>query len=237
MQCGVTTSTVTVQGTGAQARQALQAACQTAGTAVNVPDSAGNIVCATQSQSLHFGAGVVPPGTGVVMNDSMSNFAYTNPESVNYVAPGKRARSTISPSIVFRAGKPIFAIGIPGAARIPTAMLQALLDRLTLNRPLAEAIGDTRMHYVTPLNSNERSPVIANLSTPRLILLTTLALLPSPPAINGSGFDPRPEARDRLVRSDFVVNLNSDRMGYRLDDARSRADIVAYLATLGETAR
>lgn len=131
-----------------------------------VADSAGNIVCATQSQSLHFGAGVVPPGTGVVMNDSMSNFAYTNPESVNYVAPGKRARSTISPSIVFRAGKPIFAIGIPGAARIPTAMLQALLDRLTLNRPLAEAIGDTRMHYVTPLNSNDSASIEAERSFP-----------------------------------------------------------------------
>lgn len=131
-----------------------------------VADSAGNIVCATQSQSLHFGAGVVPPGTGVVMNDSMSNFAYTNPESVNYVAPGKRPRSTISPSIVLRDGKPVFAIGIPGAARIPTAMLQALLDRLTLNRPLAEAIGDTRMHYVTPLNTADSFSIEAERSFP-----------------------------------------------------------------------
>lgn len=112
-----------------------------------VADSAGNIVCATQSQSLHFGAGVVPPGTGVVLNDSMSNFAYGEAKSINYVAPGKRPRSTISPTIVFRGGKPVFAIGIPGAARIPTAMLQALLDRLALDRPLAEAIGDTRIHW------------------------------------------------------------------------------------------
>jgi gamma-glutamyltranspeptidase/glutathione hydrolase len=43
----------------------------------------------------------------------------------------------------------VFAIGIPGAARIPTALLQTLLDRLALKRPLAEAIGDTRVHYVT----------------------------------------------------------------------------------------
>lgn len=112
-----------------------------------VADAAGNIVCATQSQSLHFGAGVVPPGTGVVLNDSMSNFAFTDPPGVNYIAPGKRPRSTISPTIVFRGGKPVFAIGIPGAARIPTALLQALLDRLALDRPLAEAIGDTRIHW------------------------------------------------------------------------------------------
>lgn len=131
-----------------------------------VADSAGNIVCATQSQSLHFGAGVVPPGTGVVMNDSMSNFAYTNPAGVNYVAPGKRPRSTISPSIVVRAGQPVFAIGLPGAARIPTAMLQALLDRLALNRPLAEAIGDTRLHYVTPLNLADSFSIEAERSFP-----------------------------------------------------------------------
>jgi gamma-glutamyltranspeptidase/glutathione hydrolase len=131
-----------------------------------VADAAGNVVCATQSQSLHFGAGVIPPGTGVVMNDSMSNFAYTNPESVNYVGPGKRPRSTISPSIVFRDAKPVFAIGIPGAARIPTAMLQVLLDRLTLNRPLAEAIGDTRMHYVTPLNTTDAFSIEGERSFP-----------------------------------------------------------------------
>lgn len=122
-----------------------------------VADSAGNIVCATQSQSLHFGAGVVPPGTGVVMNDSMSNFAFADPASLNYAAPGKRPRSTISPTIVFRGGKPVFAIGIPGAARIPTAMLQGLLDRLALDRPLVEAIGDTRIHWDYNWRTQEES--------------------------------------------------------------------------------
>jgi gamma-glutamyltranspeptidase/glutathione hydrolase len=131
-----------------------------------VVDAAGNIVCATQSQSLHFGAGVVPPGTGVVMNDSMSNFSYSDPKSSNYVAPGRRARSTIAPTIVLREGKPVFAIGIPGAARIPTALLQALLDRLALGRPLAEAIGDTRFHFVTSARSDEGPSFEAERSFP-----------------------------------------------------------------------
>lgn len=112
-----------------------------------VVDPAGNIVCATQSLSLHFGSGVVPPGTGVVMNNSMSNFATSEPTNLNYVAPGKRPRSTIGPTIVLHGGRPLLAIGIPGSSRIPTALLQALLDRLLLNRPLAEAIGDTRIHF------------------------------------------------------------------------------------------
>jgi gamma-glutamyltranspeptidase/glutathione hydrolase len=114
-----------------------------------VVDRQGNIVCATQSQSLHFGAGVVPPGTGVVMNDSMSNFSFTDPKSINFIASGKRSRSTIAPTIVLHRGKPDFAIGIPGASRIPTALLQVLFDRLALKRSLAESIGDTRVHFAS----------------------------------------------------------------------------------------
>ncbi|MGH7956746.1 MAG: gamma-glutamyltransferase, partial [Opitutaceae bacterium] len=120
-----------------------------------VVDSQGNIVCATQSQSLHFGAGVVPPGTGVVLNDSMGNFVFSDPKNINFIAPGKRSRSTIAPTIVLHDGKPDLAIGIPGASRIPTALLQALLDRLALKRSLAEAIGDTRVHFVS---SSRREP-------------------------------------------------------------------------------
>ncbi len=131
-----------------------------------VADAAGNIVCATQSQSLHFGAGVVPPGTGVVLNDSMSNFAYTDPRSINYVAPGKRPRSTIAPTIVLRSGRPILAIGIPGAARIPTALLQALLDRLAFDRPLREAIGDTRVHFELNWRKDNQESLQAEASLP-----------------------------------------------------------------------
>jgi len=112
-----------------------------------VADREGNVVCATQSQSLHFGAGVVPPGTGVVMNNSMSNFSTTDPRSPNYVAPGRRSRSTIGPTIAVRDGRVAFAVGLPGSARIPTGLLQVLADRLFLGRPLEEAIGDTRFHF------------------------------------------------------------------------------------------
>ncbi|MBI2513984.1 MAG: gamma-glutamyltransferase [Opitutae bacterium] len=131
-----------------------------------VADAEGNFVCATQSQSLHFGAGVVPPGTGVVMNDSMSNFSFSEPRSLNYLAPGRRSRSTISPLIAFRDGKPIFAMGIPGAARIPTAMLQALLDRLVLDRPFADAIGDTRVHWDNNWRRGDDDTVEAERSLP-----------------------------------------------------------------------
>lgn len=121
-----------------------------------VVDAEGNIVCATQSLSLHFGAGVVPPGTGVVLNDSMSNFSYADAGNPNALAAGRRPRSTIAPTLVLRDGKPVLAIGIPGASRIPTAIVQVLLDRLVWDRPLAEAIGDTRIHYYDAYNQPGR---------------------------------------------------------------------------------
>lgn len=133
-----------------------------------VVDRHGNIVCATQSQSLHFGSGVVPPGTGVVMNNSMSNFTFADAKSINHLAPGKRARSTIVPTIVLREGRPVFALGIPGGARIPTAIMQVLLDRLAFNRPLADAIGDTRIHFLSPIRREEREAIEAEQSLPHV---------------------------------------------------------------------
>jgi gamma-glutamyltranspeptidase / glutathione hydrolase len=111
----------------------------------------------------------VPPGTGVVMNNSMSNFAFSDRRNINYIAPGKRARSTISPTLVFRGDKPMLAIGLPGSSRIPTAMLQVLIDRLVLNRPLAEAIGDTRVHYVANFGRDEVHTFEAERSFPRAL--------------------------------------------------------------------
>jgi len=131
-----------------------------------IVDAGGNIVCATQSLSVHFGAGVVPPGTGVVLNDSMSNFSFTEPRNPGYLAPGRRPRSTIAPTLVFRGAKPVLAIGVPGSARIPTALLQTLLDRLVLGRPLADAIGDTRFHYIIPFRPGDEEAFEAEQSFP-----------------------------------------------------------------------
>lgn len=113
-----------------------------------VVDGAGNVVSATQSQSNHFGAGLVAPGTGVVLNNSLSNFnrIVGNP---NQVAPGRRPRTTIAPAIVTRGNRLVLAFGLPGGSRIPSAMTQVTLDYLGYGRPLDEAIGAPRFHPVT----------------------------------------------------------------------------------------
>lgn len=131
-----------------------------------VADAHGNVVSATQSLSHHFGAGVVAPGTGVVMNNSMSNFSFGEAKSLNYVAPGKRPRSTIAPTIIFKDRHPFLALGLPGAGRIPTAMLHVLVDTLVFKRPLVDAIGDTRFHFYNPPQTGEPDAVEAEETLP-----------------------------------------------------------------------
>lgn len=111
-----------------------------------VADAAGNVVCATQSLGHHFGSGVVIPGTGIVMNNSMNNFTTSYKSSPNYIAPGKRTRSTMAPVIVLDDGVPILALGAPGGQRIQTAVLQVLLGILDGGMSPAEAVDQPRVH-------------------------------------------------------------------------------------------
>ncbi|HVU24335.1 MAG TPA: gamma-glutamyltransferase [Opitutus sp.] len=132
------------RGTGFRVEDAAAAST----THFVIVDAWGDIVCATQSLSFHFGAGVIAPGTGVVLNDSMSNFVFDDPGNPNFVAPHVRPQSDMAPVLVLRDGRPVLALGAPGGGRIVTAVLQVLLDHLVLDRPLAEAIGDTRFSFV-----------------------------------------------------------------------------------------
>jgi len=125
-----------------------------------VADRAGNIVCLTQSLSYHMGAGVVAPGVGVLFNNSMSNFSTRNPDAANYVAPGKRERSTIAPVIATRDGKPAIALGIPGGQRIPTTTIQLLVDHLLLGVPLRDAFDRPRLHVVRAVSPGEAPNVV-----------------------------------------------------------------------------
>ena len=111
-----------------------------------VADAAGNIVCATQSLGHHFGSGVVIPGTGIVMNNSMNNFTLRGEDAPNGAAPGRRTRSTMAPVIVVDGDTPYLALGAPGGQRIQTAVLQVLLSILDEDAPPAEAVDRPRIH-------------------------------------------------------------------------------------------
>ena len=125
-----------------------------------VADAAGNMVSLTQSLSLHFGAAVVAPGTGFLLNDSLSNFSTHDPQSVNHVAPGKRARSTIAPILVTRqdgtAGEQaVLTLGIPGGQRIPTTTTQLLWQFFDRGQSLADTFAAPRVHLIRPVSAKQ----------------------------------------------------------------------------------
>ena len=111
-----------------------------------IVDRMGDIACCTQSLGLHFGADVVAPGTGFLLNADVDNFDPPGSHGIDAIAPGKWPGSTMSPTIFLKDGRPVLAIGSPASARIPTAVLQVSLDVLGFGRPLADAIRTPRFH-------------------------------------------------------------------------------------------
>jgi gamma-glutamyltranspeptidase / glutathione hydrolase len=114
-------------------------------------DKWGNVVSYTLTIEQTGGSGIVVPGRGFLLNNELTdfNFAATVPNNSsisdpNLPAPGKRPRSSMSPTIVTRHGLPFLAVGSPGGSTIITTVLQILLDRLDLGMTLPQAIADPR---------------------------------------------------------------------------------------------
>ena len=119
-------------------------------------DAEDNWVALNQTINTAFGSKVVIPGTGVLLNDEMDDFAVQPgiPNAfklvgaeANAVAPGKRPLSSMSPTIVLKDGKPVI---VTGAAGGPTIITQALLllTRIIDDGMLpAEALAEPRFHH------------------------------------------------------------------------------------------
>ncbi len=69
---------------------------------------------------------------------------HTDPESADYIMPGKRVRSTISPTIVVKDGVPVMALGSPGSLVIPPAIACVINNVLLYGMDLQEAINAPR---------------------------------------------------------------------------------------------
>ena len=104
-------------------------------THFSVLDADGNRVAATLSINLPFGSGAMAPGTGVLLNDEMDDFAASVTASNAYgligsvpnrVQPGKRPLSSMSPTFV-EGPRGLLVLGTPGGSRIITMVLLGLL--------------------------------------------------------------------------------------------------------------
>ena len=113
-------------------------------THLTVADAAGNIVTSTQTINSLFGARIMIPGTGIIPTNYLYLFD-PHPGNALSLQPGKRITSGISATIGKRDGKPIFAVGLPGAHRIPSAVFQFILNRVDHGMSLQEAVEAPRL--------------------------------------------------------------------------------------------
>ncbi|MFF4346947.1 gamma-glutamyltransferase [Streptomyces sp. NPDC001530] len=137
------------------------AACSTAGTAapttyegentthLTVADRWGNVVAYTLTIEQTGGSGITVPGRGFILNNELTDFSFTPASPAvhdpNLPGPGKRPRSSISPTIVLdKHNEPVVALGSPGGATIITTVLQTLTEFLDRGLPLVDAIATPR---------------------------------------------------------------------------------------------
>jgi gamma-glutamyltranspeptidase/glutathione hydrolase len=125
-------------------------------THISAVDRDGGTAAITYTLNGLFGAGVIAPGTGVLLNDEMDDFT-TKPGTPNMfglvqgeknaVEPGKRPLSSMAPTVVLRDGKPYLVLGSPGGSRIITIVLEVLLDVADYGMNIEDAVDAPRIHH------------------------------------------------------------------------------------------
>ena len=114
-------------------------------TNLTVADRWGNVVEYTLTIEQTGGSGMVVPGHGFLLNNELTDFSTTyDPADPNRIQPGKRPRSSMSPTIVLKDGKPFLALGSPGGSTIITTVLQLLVNRIDLGLSIEDAIAAPR---------------------------------------------------------------------------------------------
>ncbi|MBW4579918.1 MAG: gamma-glutamyltransferase [Tildeniella nuda ZEHNDER 1965/U140] len=123
---------------------------------LSVVDREGNAVSLTFTVNLGFGSGVVVPGTGVILNNEMDDFAIAPnvPNAfglvggdANAIAPGKTPLSSMTPTIVTEKGQLRLVTGSPGGSTIITTVLQVVLNVLVYDMDARRAIASPRLHH------------------------------------------------------------------------------------------
>ena len=109
---------------------------------ISIVDAAGNALSMTTTIENGFGSRVM--ANGYLLNNELTDFSFRpvndgNPVA-NAVEPGKRPRSSMSPTIVLRDGKPVFVVGSPGGSRIIGYVTQAILAHMAMGLDPQQAV-------------------------------------------------------------------------------------------------
>ncbi len=130
---------------GGTPRQGVNAYSDGSTTHLTTADKWGNVVAYTFTLEQISGSGIAVPGYGFLLNNELTDFS-TNPnDPANAPAGGKRPRSSMTPTVVLKDGKPLLATGSPGSAVIITSVMQVLANHLDFGMSLPEAIAAPRL--------------------------------------------------------------------------------------------
>ena len=125
-------------------------------TTISCVDAAGMV--ASLTHTLGVPSGVIPPGTGFMLNGAM-NWYDPRPGRAGSIAPGKKRFSSMTPTIVFQGGRPVMTLGAPGGAWIGLAILQVLVNVLDFGMGMQEAVMAPRFAATGPaLDISNRIP-------------------------------------------------------------------------------
>ena len=125
-------------------------------THFSIIDKWGNAVSNTYTLNTAYGSGIIPSGTGILMNNEMDDFSskpgYPNAyglvgSKANKIEPKKTPLSSMSPVIVFQNNKPFLITGSPGGSTIITSVLQEILNVLDFQMSLEESSKKSRIHF------------------------------------------------------------------------------------------
>jgi gamma-glutamyltranspeptidase/glutathione hydrolase len=109
-------------------------------THYSVMDAQGNAVSNTYTLGYSFGSGWVAEGTGILFDNQMRNFRFSNEGGMNALEPGKRMVSTMTPTMVLDGDGQVYLVtGTPGGGRIINTILQVLVNVLDFKMNVAEA--------------------------------------------------------------------------------------------------
>ena len=150
-------STIDLDAVGSSVGYGLQTLPDDAGTShFCVVDRDGMAVACTESINLEFGSRIFVAGTGIILNNTMDDFAIdtTTPNAFglrqskrNLVRPGTRPLSSMSPTIVLKDGAVHMVAGASGGPRIISATIQTILHVLIGNMTVEKAIRAARLHH------------------------------------------------------------------------------------------
>ncbi len=134
-------------------------------THFSIIDREGNVVTFTSTIESGWGTGLMVPGYGFMLNNELTDFNRVpafNPDPNNFnpgandVAPGKRPRSSMAPTIIFDGKKPLVAFGSPGGSTIIWSVVNMALNLIDHDLPVQEAIDAPRLAQTSANGTTRR---------------------------------------------------------------------------------